>query len=109
MEAATAPPIFMILVTVPLYGPPTSMGPAHAGPITMSRKKNAADKQRIEVQACDVMAAGIKKTPAANIAGAATILRANFTFPVLRCARSVRNPPAISPAIPADSGSDSDR
>ena len=43
--------MFMMPVTVPLNWPPTSMGTAQAGPITNSRKKNEAARQRTEVTA----------------------------------------------------------
>src|SRR5580692_5335911 len=44
-DAASAPAVFITLLTVPLNSPPTSMGTAQAGPITSSRKKNEMARQ----------------------------------------------------------------
>lgn len=38
-DAASAPAVFITLLTVPLNSPPTSIGTAQAGPMTSSRKK----------------------------------------------------------------------
>src|SRR6202049_5350335 len=75
MDAAKLPAMFITPDTVPLYSPPTSIGTAHAGLITNSRKKSEAVKQRIAVHAEWAVAAGIKQAPEASIAGAATTRR----------------------------------
>src|SRR5579872_2814255 len=69
-DAARAPAIFMMPVTVPLYSPPTSMGTAQAGPMTISRKKSDAVKQMTAVEAEWVVAAGIRQAAEASIDGA---------------------------------------
>src|SRR6266705_4230882 len=96
--------MFITPVTVPLKAPPTSMGTAHAGPITSSRKKNDAARHRTDVHALSVIAAGIRNVAEQMKAGAATTRRANLALPDLRYIRSVKDPPTTSPIIPANSG-----
>src|SRR5258708_23113622 len=72
MDAAKLPAMFITPDTVPLYSPPTSIGTAHAGLITNSRKNSEAGKQRIAVPAEWAIAAGIRQAPEASMAGAAT-------------------------------------
>ena len=98
--------MFIMPVTVPLNWPPTSMGTAHAGPMTNSRKKNDVARHRTEVQALSVMAAGTRNTPESRNPGAATMLRERRALPVIRNIRSEREPPTRSPAIPANSGTE---
>src|ERR1700722_13910014 len=81
-DAAKLPPMFMTPDTVPLYSPPTSIGTAHAGLITSSRKNSEAVRQRIAVHAECAVAAGIRHTPEASMAGAAMMRRANLSLPV---------------------------
>ena len=50
-EAARAPAVFMTLLTVPLNSPPTSIGTAHAGPITNSNEKKDIAKHVTAVHA----------------------------------------------------------
>src|SRR6202049_2002735 len=78
----SAPTMFITPVTVPLNWPPTSMGTAHAGPITHSRKKKEAAKKRIELKVFDVNAAGITNALARINPGAATTRRARLAFSV---------------------------
>src|SRR5258708_36881160 len=80
MGAAKLPAMFISPETVPLYSPPTSIGTAHAGLITNSRKNREAVKQRIAVHAEWAIAAGIRQAPEASIAGAASTRRANLSF-----------------------------
>src|SRR4029077_2896115 len=84
MDAAKLPAMFITPDTVPLYSPPTSIGTAHAGLITNSRKNSEAVKERIAVHAEWAMAAGIRQAPEASIAGAATTRRGEVGFGVLR-------------------------
>src|SRR6202049_1599645 len=106
MDAAKLPAMFITPDTVPLYSPPTSIGTAHAGLITNSRKNREAVKQRIAVHAEWAIAAGIRQAPEASIAGAATTRRANLSLPVFLYTVSVRVPPTMSPTMPAKRGSD---
>src|SRR5258708_31501392 len=105
-DAVNAPAMFITPVTVPLYSPPTSMGTAQAGPITISRKNSDAVKQMTAVDAAWLVAAGIRHAAEASMHGAATMRRANLSFPVFLYTLPVNHPPAISPTIPASSGSD---
>src|SRR6202790_5197100 len=98
--------MFLTPVTVPLYSPPTSIGTAHAGPITISRKNREAVKQMTAVDAEWVVAAGIRQAAEASMHGAATMRRASLSLPVFLYTPSVNDPPAMSPTIPASSGSD---
>src|SRR5258708_28482668 len=106
MDAAKLPAMFITPETVPLYSPPTSMGTAHAGLITNSRKNREAVKHRIAVHAEWAIAAGIRQAPEASIAGAATTRRHDMTLPVFLYTASGRVSPAMSPTIPASRGSD---
>src|ERR1700680_945742 len=81
-DAAKLPAMFITPDTVPLYSPPTSMGTAHAGLITSSKKNSEAVRHRIAVQAECVMAAGSRQAPETSMAGAATTRRANLSLPV---------------------------
>src|ERR1700723_3897079 len=98
-DPAKLPAIFITPQTVPLYSPPTSIGTAQAGLITSSRKNSDAVKHKIAGHGECAVAAGIKQTPEASMAGAATIRRANLSLPVLRNTLSVRVPTTISPTI----------
>src|SRR5260370_1922338 len=80
MDAAKLPAMFITPETVPLYSPPTSMGTAHAGLITNSRKNSEAVKHRIAVHAEWAIAAGIRQAPQASIPRAAPTPRATSTF-----------------------------
>src|SRR5690349_7168458 len=82
------------------------MGTAHAGPITHSRKKNEAARQIIDVVVIEVIEAGITKAAASKKPGAATMRRAMRAFPVRLKIRSDSEPPAMSPAIPANNGTE---
>src|ERR1700674_1740476 len=73
MDAAKLPAMFITPDTVPLYSPPTSIGTAHAGLITNSRKNSEAVKQRIAVHAEWAIAAGIRKPQKTSRRGRAQI------------------------------------
>src|SRR3984893_18472026 len=90
MDAAKLPAMFITPDTVPLYSPPTSIGTAHAGLITNSRKNREAVKQRIAVHAEWAIAAGIRQAPEASIAGAATTRRGELVLPLLPVSGSAR-------------------
>src|ERR1700737_4610878 len=106
MDAAKLPAMFITPDTVPLYSPPTSIGTAHAGLITNSRKNSEAVRQKMALHAEWATPAGIRQAPEASIAGAATTRRANLSLPVLRYTVSVRVPPAMSPTMPAKRGTE---
>ena len=55
-DAAKLPAILIPPQTVPLYSPPTSIGTAHVGLITSSRKNSDAVKHKIAVPAEGVVA-----------------------------------------------------
>src|SRR5258707_192667 len=106
MDAAKLPAMFITPDTVPLYSPPTSIGTAHAGLTTNSRKNREAVKQRIAVHAEWAIAAGIRQAPEASIAGAATTRRGDFSFPVFLFTAAVRGSPSVSSSLSATRGSD---
>ncbi len=105
-EAERLPAMFITPVTVPLYSPPTSMGTAQAGPITISKKKNEPVRQVRAVHSLAVVAAGMRQMAEASMAGAAIARRASFTRPVFLYSRSVKVPPTMSPTMPARNGSE---
>jgi hypothetical protein len=71
----------MTPVTVPLKRPPTSIGTAHAGPITHSRKKNDAASSRIE-WSCRHHRRGNHEDAGKTEPGTATPRRASFALRV---------------------------
>src|SRR6266566_70357 len=74
--------------------------------VTISRKNSEAVKQMTAVDAEWLVAAGIRQAAEASMHGAATMRRENLSFPVFLYTRSVNDPPAMSPIIPARSGRD---
>src|ERR1700736_6415019 len=106
MDAARLPAMFITPDTVPLYPPPTSIGTAHAGLITNSKKNSEAVKHRIAVHAEWAIAAGIRQAPEVSIAGAATTRRGELRPPLFLYTDAVRVPPTMSPIMPAKRGSD---
>ena len=115
-----APTMFMTPVTVPLNWPPMSIGTAHAGPITHSRKKNDAARQRMEVSGVGGERGGNhKQQPPTEIPGGDHVRRARRAFFVRlkiksdkcssdRCRRSCRQTKAPIPRSPARSGTSAD-
>src|SRR5262249_17627057 len=100
------PAMFTTPVTVPLKRPPTSIGTAHAGPITHSRKKNDVASRRMESVVSLTIAAGITNAPARRNPGTATPRRASLALRVFLRITSDSQPPTTSPNIPATSGID---
>src|SRR5258708_3571346 len=100
MDGAKLPAMFITPDTVPLYSPPTSIGTAHAGLTTNSRKNREAVKQRIAVHAEWAIAAGIRQAPEASIARSATTRRANLSLPRFPYQPAATVSPATSPTPP---------
>src|SRR5580658_8971475 len=74
---------------------------AHIGPIVISAKKKASERQDIDMPILCVNINGMKDNIAMNMHIETNRLRARLRLPLRRSQRSLTTPPKVSPSTPA--------